>query len=275
MSYEIPKNLKYEEAIIFGLSLWKAFWLALPLIFSFIVFTKTLLPIEVKIISAIFSLLIGSGFAFFGLKEKLTSAINFYSSKREIGFLDKEAENFLGIKQVYDNFVLMKDKRKICIIQVFPVNFSMLKEKEQKAIIANFRDFLNSLDHPIQIIAKSMPIRMEDYFEKLQKNALKQGNLVYSAFSNHKYFVCETIRKNQGNEKKFFVIVQSNSEKEAEKEIPEKLLAKAIQCTTKLKESGLKAKILEKNEITDLFREYFESQSQIKTSQLCTSNIIS
>lgn len=273
MSYEIPKNLRHEETIIFGLSLWKAFSLAIPLIFSFLIFTKTFLPIEAKIIIVLFSILIGIGFAFFDLKEKFFSTLNFYVSKREIGFLDKEAENFLGIKQAYENYVLMKDKRKICIIQVFPVNFSMLKEKEQKAIITNFRDFLNSLDYPIQIIAKSAPINLNDYFKKIEKTALKEGNSVYLAFKNYKEFITGLIEKNQSNEKKFFMVIQAPSN-EPENEMSEQLLAKTIQCTSKLNESGIKARILEKTEMLDLFREYFENKSQIKSSELNLNEIL-
>ncbi|MEM4327205.1 MAG: hypothetical protein QXZ13_03510 [Candidatus Diapherotrites archaeon] len=274
MSYEIPKNLRHEETIIFGLSLWKAFSLAIPLLLSFFIFTKTFLPIEAKITILISSFMIGIGFAFFDLKEKFFSILAFYLSKREIGFLDKEAEKFLGIKKVYENYVLMKDKRKICIIQVFPVNFSMLKEKEQKAIILNFRDFLNSLDYPIQIIAKSMPINLDEYFKKIEKNALKEGNFIYSAFKSHEEFIKGLIEKHQSNEKKFFIIIQAPNVKEPENEISEQLLAKTIQCSSKLNEVGIKARILEKSEIVDLFREYFENKPQIKSSELNLAEII-
>ena len=48
MSYEIPKNLKYEEKVIFNLSLQQAIWLGLFIAPAVILLLKSPLAIEIN-----------------------------------------------------------------------------------------------------------------------------------------------------------------------------------------------------------------------------------
>ena len=115
MAYEIPKNLKYQEKILFNLSIWQSLWVGL---FGFLVFTvvfKTPLIFELKIVLSIFLALLGIGFAFFDLKNHLAVLAGFLLKPRQLGYLDRRVNNFLEVKKIESNAVFLKDNSSIAI----------------------------------------------------------------------------------------------------------------------------------------------------------------
>jgi hypothetical protein len=64
MSYEIPKNLKYEEKVIFNLSLRQAMWLGGFIIPAVIIMLKSPLDLEYNAVMALLLVGLGLGFAF-------------------------------------------------------------------------------------------------------------------------------------------------------------------------------------------------------------------
>ncbi|MFH1587916.1 MAG: PrgI family protein, partial [Candidatus Diapherotrites archaeon] len=152
MSYEIPQNLRYQEKIAFNLSFKQMIWLGLFGIIDWIIFIKTPFIFEVKIIAMIVFGLIAIGFAFFNLLEHLKSALSFVFSFKPRGYFDPKLNAFLKVKKIDSDTVFLKTKKALAIIQIHPINFSILSKEQQNAIILSFKDFLNSLDFPIQIV---------------------------------------------------------------------------------------------------------------------------
>ncbi|MFH0955063.1 MAG: PrgI family protein [Candidatus Micrarchaeota archaeon] len=151
MSYQIPQNLKYEEKIVFGLTLKQFGWIALFGILAAIVFLKTPLDFYVKSVIALVLVLLGFGFAFLDLFGHLKTIKNYFGSIRQVGYFDKKLEAFIEISEVKENALFLKDGSVRGILNITPLHFAILAPQEQLAIIAAYRDFLNSLDYNIQI----------------------------------------------------------------------------------------------------------------------------
>ncbi len=189
VSYEIPAELKYEEKIMFSLSIWQSLWLGLFSSAALIVFLKTTLPMEVKAAIACALLLLGAGFAFFGLKEKTLALLSFVSKPRQAGYFDKQMAGFMDVEKIEGDAVFMKGGAVKAIIQVQPMNFRMLSETHKQSVIAAYRDFLNSLDFPIQIAMRTIGLSMDDYLDRLELKARSaKDRSVYASFLEFRGF---------------------------------------------------------------------------------------
>lgn len=62
------------------------------------------------------------------------------------------------------------------ILLASSVNFALKSEDEQRAILAQFRNFLNTLDFSLQIYVQSRRLNIEPYIAQLEERENKQYN---------------------------------------------------------------------------------------------------
>jgi len=118
------------------------------------------------------------------------------------------AQNFLEIETIKNGVVILKNKGIRGIIFVSPTNFALKSEDEQKAIVYQFQQFLNSLDFPIQIIAQSRKLNLTAYFERLKELEQKQNNeLLKIQIADYRKFIENIINRESIMTKNFFVVV--------------------------------------------------------------------
>jgi len=208
MPYEIPKNLKYQEKIVFGLTFWQFLWLSLFGGLAGIIFFKTSLLFEVKLLVCIVFLLLGAGFAFFGFFDVLRDLNVFRKSIHGAGFFDERLKEFIEVKSIGDDTIFLRDGSLRAIIQVIPINFMMLSQEEQRAVVSAFFDFLNSLDFPLQIVVRTVDLSLDDYLGRLrgQVVSLKKDSLL-EQFNSFQEFVREFIKGNNVKNRLFYVVV--------------------------------------------------------------------
>ena len=83
-----------------------------------------------------------------------------------------------------------------------------MRVEEQKAVIHAYKDFLNSLDFPIQIVMRTTNLNIDDYLYELRKSALEQKNPeIEKQFESFKNFVHEFIKENDVKNRLFYVII--------------------------------------------------------------------
>ncbi|HEY4510781.1 MAG TPA: hypothetical protein VJG29_00205, partial [Candidatus Paceibacterota bacterium] len=61
----------------------------------------------------------------------------------------KPAQEFVPIKEVRDNVVVLQDGSLHAILMTSSINFALQSEDNQAAIISQFQNFLNTLDFSI------------------------------------------------------------------------------------------------------------------------------
>jgi type IV secretory pathway VirB4 component len=88
----------------------------------------------------------------------------------------KATQEFVPIKEVRDGIVMLKDGSMRAIILTSSLNFSLKSDEERNAITAQFQDFLNSLDFPVQIIIQSRRLDIRPYLALLEEQYKKQLN---------------------------------------------------------------------------------------------------
>jgi len=254
LAYEIPKNLKYEEKILFNLSIWQALWVGLFGVLVVIIFFRTPLIFEIKVVVGIFLGLLGIGFAFLDLKKHLQTVLGFFLKPRQAGYLDKKVNNFLDVKKIGDDTVFLKDNSEKAIVQVQPINFHILSQRQQQAIISAYNDFLNSLDFPIQIVMRTVNLSLEEYLNQLEIKVMQQKKQkLKTQFNEFQEFIRNYIEEHAVKNRLFYIVVPN------EKKAPANQLDIRVKlCQEKLANCNLTTKRLSTNELVSLLSSYFE-----------------
>ena len=119
-------------------------------------------------------------------------------------------QEHLDILDVKDNFAVLKNGTVSAVLQTTAVNFDLLSEIEQDAIIAAFSMLLNSITFPIQIVIRSKKLDITKYIEKVRRVETKITDpLLKHQAESYRKFVQEVIKKNDVLDKSFYVVVPS------------------------------------------------------------------
>jgi hypothetical protein len=122
--------------------------------------------------------------------------------------IQASTQEHLSINDVIDNIIINKDGSCSLAIQVTAINFNLLSEREQDAIIYAYAGLLNSLTFSIQIIIRSQIKDVTDYVRLVRKQEGKQKNpLLLNYLVKYRQFVENLVRENRVLDKKFFIIV--------------------------------------------------------------------
>jgi hypothetical protein len=114
----------------------------------------------------------------------------------------------LPIADIVDDVVLYKDGGAAVIMESTSLNFGLLSEREQEAVIAAYAALLNSLSFAIQIVVRSQRKDITNYMKYFDSMMLKitKPRLLHLAQS-YKKFILDSIKKKNVLGKRFFIVV--------------------------------------------------------------------
>jgi len=118
------------------------------------------------------------------------------------------SQDHLPIVDIVDGIVIFKDGGAAMILESTSLNFGLLSEREQEAVIAAYAAFINSLSFAAQIVIRTQKKDITRYMGYLAKKAeeIKSPKL-RNLFDSYRYFVLETTRKRNVLGKRFFIVV--------------------------------------------------------------------
>ncbi|MDO8627710.1 MAG: hypothetical protein Q7K42_04545 [Candidatus Diapherotrites archaeon] len=287
MSYEIPQTLRYSERIAFGLTLNQLVYIGVFTGAAAIVFNSKIF-FEAKAIIAAALIILGLGFAFGNLMELMNNSMAFWKTPKKSIFSDEYALNFIGVKKITSNVIVKTDNSLLAVIKVKPINFMILSEEQQSAVVSKYKDFLNSLDFPIQISVKTVKLSLKNYFYEVGRNLAKNNNpKLMQLFNSFEKFTEHFIEENKVKNRLFYLVVPYTSQSssimedaiirmknnfsktkekttlELNKEIAlEQLEIRSILCMEKLREAGIESKRLETKELTELISGFFDPNNE-------------
>lgn len=117
-------------------------------------------------------------------------------------------KQLVEVADIRDNVVFLKNGSLRAVIEVAAVNFELKSEEEQTAILQNFQNFLNSIDFPLQIAITSRKLDIEDYLKLVDAttNTLTNELLKIQA-AEYSKFVKELSDLANIMTKKFYIVV--------------------------------------------------------------------
>lgn len=117
-------------------------------------------------------------------------------------------QRLLEVDKIKEGIVILRNKSLRGVLMVSSLNFALKSEDEQKAIIYQFQNFLNSLDFSLEIVAQSRQLNITGYLDKLEElEAEEENELLKLQIGEYKKFVEELIAGGGIMSKTFFVVV--------------------------------------------------------------------
>lgn len=119
---------------------------------------------------------------------------------------------FTQIEDIDHDIVMFVDGSCALVVTTTAVNFGLLSEKEQEAIIYAYAGLLNSLSFPIQILVRSQHKDITSYLNLLEEQERKQKNpKLVKSISDYRAFVAATVKEKDVLDKKFYVVIPFSS----------------------------------------------------------------
>ncbi|MBU0761377.1 MAG: ATP-binding protein, partial [Nanoarchaeota archaeon] len=248
MPYQIPQQLAYKEKIMFGLTFKQ---LAYAFVFGLLslLFFKRIDGLYLKFSLVILSSALGVGFMFLNLAEILKDYWVFFRFQREVKG-SKKLVKFLGIKDIKDNVIINSKNKKIAVLKIRPINFTMKPKTERDAILSSFQKFLNSLDFPTQILMSTESVELETYFDSLESRIPK--NTFEELFDKYKKHLESTVKDSKIMNRVFYIIIPESSDIQIQVDI----------CLDRLGALNLKAHRLRTAELKRLLITFFKGDGK-------------
>ncbi|MFH1863861.1 MAG: hypothetical protein ABIJ85_03065 [bacterium] len=118
------------------------------------------------------------------------------------------AQDHLPIADICDDIVLFKDGGASVVIESTSLNFSLLSEKEQEAVIAAYAALINSLSYSIQIVVRTKRKDISSYMNYLSEASRNLTNPgLVKLLQSYKRFVLESVKKKNVLGKKFYIVI--------------------------------------------------------------------
>lgn len=129
-----------------------------------------------------------------------------------IAFPDKPltapTQEELPIADIVDGVVIYKNGGAAVVLESTSLNFGLLSEMEQQAVIAAYAALLNSLTFPIQIVARSQRKDISSYIKYLERAEGKIKNPKLAIImQDYKNFILEAIQKKNVLSKNFYIVI--------------------------------------------------------------------
>lgn len=117
-------------------------------------------------------------------------------------------QKFVPIKDVKENVVVLKSGQLCMILLASSINFALKSEDEQRAILAQFQSFLNTLDFSLQIYVQSRRLDIEPYIAQLQERESQQYNdLMRIQLREYIDFIRQFTKEVDVMTKNFFIVI--------------------------------------------------------------------
>lgn len=122
--------------------------------------------------------------------------------------LTSSSQDFVPIADIVEDIVLYKDGGAALVMESTSLNFSLLSEKEQAAVIYAYAALLNSLSFAIQIVVRSQRKDITNYLNYLDKAKEKISNpKLLNVMAQYRQFITESVKKKNVLGKKFYIVL--------------------------------------------------------------------
>jgi hypothetical protein len=122
--------------------------------------------------------------------------------------LTSSTQDFIPIADIVDGVVIYKNGGAALVMESTSLNFGLLSQIEQEAVIAAYAGLLNSFNFPVQIVVRSQKKDITNYMRFLSQAEKKINNpQLAGLMKGYKEFIKEAIKKKNVLSKKFYIVI--------------------------------------------------------------------
>lgn len=117
-------------------------------------------------------------------------------------------QSHLPISDITNDIVLFRDGGAALVMESTSLNFGLLSEKEQSAVIAAYAAMINSLSFSVEIVVRTQRKDISSYISFLDARAEKLTHpLLQKLMAEYKTFILDSVKKKNVLGKRFFVVL--------------------------------------------------------------------
>jgi len=107
--------------------------------------------------------------------------------------------------------------RKLAILEVTPINFTIRNKEEKENINTSFQKFLNAIDFPVQIVIGTNHLNLDNYINNLEirteELVKKTKKYIFNKhFESYKKHLIDTIKDSSVLDRSFFIVIPEKAE---------------------------------------------------------------
>ncbi|EKE12639.1 MAG: hypothetical protein ACD_13C00148G0004 [uncultured bacterium] len=122
--------------------------------------------------------------------------------------LTASTQDFIPVADITNDIVIYKDGGATLIMESTSLNFGLLSEKEQEAVIASYAAMINSLTFSMQIVVLTQKKDISSYLNFLNEQSKKITQpLLAKLMQDYKNFITESVKKKNVLGKRFFIVI--------------------------------------------------------------------
>jgi hypothetical protein len=161
----------------------------------------------------------------------------------------------IAIKGVSNNILTLPGNEHRILIETSSINFHLMSEAEQDAVVDAYKAFLNSLSFPIQILQKVRALDLDDYLQSFESKKERENVDIYKKqIDNYTRYVKLLVKNNKILSRQFYIVIPYHAvAKERIDYIEEQLTSRLTIVEKGLGNVGIKVRQLTSLEILDLF----------------------
>lgn len=183
----------------------------------------------------------------------------------------------ISIKGVEDGVLILPNDKYRIIIETSSINFHLMSEDEQDALVDVYRAFLNSLSFPIQILQKVRALDLDNYLQNFENQIKTETVDIYkSQINGYIGYVQSLVKTNRILSRRFYIVIPYHVRGKEGIGIAREQLANRLAIVEKgLSNIGLKTRSLSSLEVLDLFySSYNPTDSRLQPLTQQTINLL-
>jgi hypothetical protein len=131
-----------------------------------------------------------------------------HSNELTKGPAGSSTQKYVDVEEVRDGVMILKNGTLRAVLMVSSINFDLKATEEQDAIIAQYQNFINSLDFPIQILISSRKLNLEPYLDFIkEKESQLTNELLTFQLGEYRNFIKNLTEVSNIMTKYFYLVV--------------------------------------------------------------------
>lgn len=127
---------------------------------------------------------------------------------KDTDHLSSTTQQYLDIADITNDLLILKDGSVSLVLEVSAINFGLLSEPEQDAIIYAYAAMINSLSFSIEIVISSRPKDVSVYLEFIDEQFNQSpSDMRRRQIASYRQFVANLITEQNVLDKNFFVVI--------------------------------------------------------------------
>ncbi len=174
----------------------------------------------------------------------------------------------IQIDGVRDGILMLPKRDYRLVLESSSINFELMSEDEQDALIDTYQNFLNSLNTGFQIVVRIRELDMDKYLSNFKSRMNEQDEEIYkNQAQNYMDFISGLVSNNKILTRKFYIVLPYKADSSEFTVVKEQLKLQADIVAKGLGRLGMQVRKLNSLEVLDLFYSFY-SPGQAKRAPL-------